>query len=138
MHERKITSNVRYKKALEMIKNEKLVVDSICLPLIEAAESGDRAALHKLHSAFKFGEFGLQKNYSLSLHYLNQLREQDGDDELLKFYSTRCLGDTHYKFGNFEEAQTQYSAAAKIMMNLPNNEWDFEMLQTLEGLLATS
>lgn len=128
----------KYEKALELIKNEHLVVNICWLSIIEAAEGGDQTAMHKLHIGFKLGKWGLSPNYGMSLRYLNQLREDDGDNEILKFYSTRCLGDTHDKFGNFDEAVEQYIIAARIMVNLPLGEWDFEMLQTIEKLSTST
>jgi hypothetical protein len=127
-----------FDKALDLIKREQLVLDAKCLTLIEAAERGDTSASHDIHCAFKWGYYGLSPNYRLSLYFFDLSRKKDGDDALLNFHSTCCLGDTHFKFGNFEEAQKAYMDATKIMVNLPVEKWDFGILHILEDLVYKS
>lgn len=134
-YEKNLISLIRFEKALELIKKEKLIVDANWLPLIESAEAGDRMARHDISSGFIFGKSGLPQNYKLAVHYLMQLGDHNGEDDLMRFYSNRCLGDTHFRFGNFDEAKNSYTVAAKCMIMLPMTEWDFEMLRTLETLI---
>lgn len=124
-----------YNLALSEIAENKLILDSAYLPVIEAAHRGSVAAVCEIAILFGSGAPGLPKNYTMAKFYVEVLKahsEGDPKPEIEAWYHSGIL---EYEQGNYEAANSEFLQAAKIMVeHLPPVEWDYRVFENLETL----
>lgn len=128
-----------FKKALDIIKEEKILIDSRYLEVIEAAEMGLCTAWLELSEGFQKGLFGLPKNYRMAKYYFDLMIESCSEDETyskypqLLFESYRASGYFELDYNNKQLAFDSLLAAVKIMVNqIPPEKWDFNIFHFLQ------
>lgn len=134
-----------FSNALRIIKNKNIIVDTVYLEVMEAAELGYCTAWLELLNNFRFGKKGIPKNYKMARYYSDiMIRESTKNTVFkkypkLKFDSYRASAYLEYDYDNYQTAFSHLIKAAKIMVKLPVEEWDFQifnMLNSLKSLLA--
>lgn len=128
-----------FRKAFDIIKEEKIVIDSKYLEVIEAAEMGLCTAWLELSEGFWKGLFGLPKNYRMAKYYFDLMIEACSEDESysknpqLLFESYRASGYFELDYNNKQLALDSLLAAVKIMVNqIPPEKWDFDIFHFLQ------
>ncbi|MCA0235853.1 MAG: hypothetical protein LCH81_05685 [Bacteroidetes bacterium] len=128
-----------FKQALDIIKEEKIIIDSKYLEVMEAAEMGLCTAWLELSTGFQKGRKGLPVNYRMAKYYYDLMIKECTEDETysknprLLFESYRAAGYFEFEFNNNQLAFNNLKAAVEIMLNqIPPEKWDFEIFHLLK------
>ncbi len=126
-----------FSSAMQIIRAEKLIIDTKYLKVIEAAERGYCTAWIELQEGFRKGQKGLPQNYRMARYYSDLMirackEEADSQEPFLLFESYRAAGYLEMDNGNHERAALEFGEAIKLMVNrISPQEWDFNILHFL-------
>lgn len=121
--------------AFWVVEHGNLIIDSIYLPVIEAAQRGHVPAICEMAILFGSGAQGLPKSYTWARFHTDVLKDYNKGKPNTEAEALFNSGLLEYEFGNLEAAKTEFIEAAKIMVNfLPTEQWNFRVFEYLDTL----
>ena len=133
MHVREVKEISR---ALEILSNEKIMIDARFLPALELAERGEHMAWYEMQEAFASGIQGVPKHYRLARRYTDKIKGFTSGDPKPEIET--CLNSASLEFdnGDFEKAKQELVQAVRVMCHhLSPEQWDFRVFDMLYKIL---
>ena len=124
-----------FNKALDVVRSEKMIIDSDYLFALEAAERGNLPAVCEMATLFCVGAHGLPRNYNIARIYIDALKDYNQDHPEAYINALYNSGILEYSFNNFSTAMPEFIKAAKHMViHLPLEQWTFEVFDYIEQI----